>query len=81
MDGGGVYGDEVDCPHHHYTYDGRTGENRYPRRVFPRSRRCAPVNRCGVSHSDAGRARPSGGRARPAVHRRRGEVRPPSSAA
>jgi 3-phenylpropionate/trans-cinnamate dioxygenase ferredoxin component len=37
MDGGNVYGDEIDCPHHHYTYDARTGENRYPKRVFPRA--------------------------------------------
>jgi nitrite reductase/ring-hydroxylating ferredoxin subunit len=38
MDGGHIYGDEIDCPHHHYTYDARTGENRYPKRVFPRER-------------------------------------------
>lgn len=38
MDGAAVYGDEIDCPHHHYTYDARTGENRYPKRVFPQSR-------------------------------------------
>lgn len=30
-----VYGDEIDCPHHHYTYDAHTGGNRYPKRVFP----------------------------------------------
>lgn len=38
MDGAAIYGDEIDCPHHHYTYDARTGENRYPRRVFPKAR-------------------------------------------
>lgn len=38
MDNGNVYGDEVDCPNHHYTYDARTGQNRYPKRVFPRVR-------------------------------------------
>jgi nitrite reductase/ring-hydroxylating ferredoxin subunit len=38
MDGGNVYGEEIDCPHHHYTYDAHTGENHYPRRVFPRAR-------------------------------------------
>jgi nitrite reductase/ring-hydroxylating ferredoxin subunit len=38
MDGGNVYGDEIDCPHHHYTYDAHTGQNHYPRRVFPRAR-------------------------------------------
>ncbi|MQA86517.1 MAG: Rieske 2Fe-2S domain-containing protein [Streptosporangiales bacterium] len=42
MDGGNVYGDEVDCPNHHYTYDARTGENGYPKRVFP-ARRAAAV--------------------------------------
>ncbi|MGH3518867.1 MAG: Rieske (2Fe-2S) protein [Haloechinothrix sp.] len=38
MDGGNLFGDEIDCPHHHYTYDAHTGENRYPKRVFPRAR-------------------------------------------
>ncbi len=38
MDGGNVYGDEIDCPHHHYTYDAHSGGNRYPKRVFPRAR-------------------------------------------
>jgi nitrite reductase/ring-hydroxylating ferredoxin subunit len=38
MDGANIFADEIDCPHHHYTYDARTGENRYPKRVFPRSR-------------------------------------------
>lgn len=38
MDGANVFGDEIDCPHHHYTYDAHTGENRYPKRVFPRWR-------------------------------------------
>ena len=38
MDGAAIYGDEIDCPHHHYTYDARTGENRYPKRVFPKQR-------------------------------------------
>ncbi|NMH97105.1 Rieske (2Fe-2S) protein [Pseudonocardia acidicola] len=41
MDGAAVYGDEIDCPHHHYTYDAHTGENRYPKRVFPRARAAA----------------------------------------
>ena len=38
MDGGNIYGDEIVCPHHHYAYDAYTGENRYPKRVFPRAR-------------------------------------------
>lgn len=42
MDEGVLWEDEIDCPHHHYTYDPRTGENRYPRRVFP-PRRAATV--------------------------------------
>lgn len=32
---GSLYFGAVDCPRHHYLYDLRTGENRYPRRVFP----------------------------------------------
>ena len=32
---GTVYMGAVDCPRHHYLYDLRTGENRYPRNVFP----------------------------------------------
>jgi nitrite reductase/ring-hydroxylating ferredoxin subunit len=38
MDEGVLWDDEIDCPHHHYTYDPHTGENRYPRRVFPARR-------------------------------------------
>ena len=41
MDGASLYS-EVVCPHHHYTYDARTGENLYPKRVFP-DRRAARV--------------------------------------
>ena len=32
---GMLYFDGIDCPLHHYVYDLRTGENRYPRNVFP----------------------------------------------
>ena len=32
---GTVYMGAVDCPRHHYLYDLRTGENRYPKNVFP----------------------------------------------
>jgi 3-phenylpropionate/trans-cinnamate dioxygenase ferredoxin component len=32
---GMLYMDAIDCPLHHYLYDLRTGENRYPREVFP----------------------------------------------
>jgi len=42
LDEGVLWEDEVDCPHHHYTYDPRTGENLYPKRVFP-ARRAAGV--------------------------------------
>ena len=35
LSGGTVYLGAVDCPLHHYLYDLRTGENRYPRDVFP----------------------------------------------
>ena len=32
---GMLYMGAIDCPRHHYLYDLRTGENRYPREVFP----------------------------------------------
>lgn len=32
---GSIYMGAVECPRHHYLYDLRTGENRYPRNVFP----------------------------------------------
>jgi 3-phenylpropionate/trans-cinnamate dioxygenase ferredoxin component len=35
LSGGMVYMGAIDCPWHHYLYDLRTGENRYPRNVFP----------------------------------------------
>jgi nitrite reductase/ring-hydroxylating ferredoxin subunit len=38
MDGADVYGDEIDCPLHHYAYDASTGENRYRKQLFPRAR-------------------------------------------
>jgi 3-phenylpropionate/trans-cinnamate dioxygenase ferredoxin component len=38
MDEGTMWEDEVDCPHHHYTYDPRTGRNCFPTRVFPEVR-------------------------------------------
>lgn len=44
MDGASLYS-EVVCPHHHYTYDARTGENLYPKAVFPpqRAERVEPI--------------------------------------
>jgi len=38
LDEGSLWEDRIDCPHHHYTYDPRTGENVFPRRVFPAER-------------------------------------------
>jgi nitrite reductase/ring-hydroxylating ferredoxin subunit len=35
LSGGMLYMGAIDCPLHHYLYDLRTGENRYPRNVFP----------------------------------------------
>ena len=32
---GTIYMGAIDCPRHHYLYDLPTGENRYPRNVFP----------------------------------------------
>lgn len=33
--GGQVWKGVLDCPWHHFQYDIRTGENLYPRRVYP----------------------------------------------
>lgn len=33
--GGKVWQGVIDCPWHHFQYDIRTGENLYPRRVYP----------------------------------------------
>ncbi len=38
LSAGMVYMGAIDCPRHHYLYDLRTGENRYPRNVFPADR-------------------------------------------
>lgn len=35
LSGGRLYMGAIDCPLHHYLYDLRTGENRYPKDVFP----------------------------------------------
>ncbi len=35
--GGKVWQGVLDCPWHHFQYDIRTGENLYPRRVYPLS--------------------------------------------
>jgi nitrite reductase/ring-hydroxylating ferredoxin subunit len=35
LSGGMLYLGAIDCPLHHYLYDLRTGENRYPRNVYP----------------------------------------------
>ncbi len=32
---GQLWGDEIECPWHHYLYEIRSGENVYPRRVYP----------------------------------------------
>ena len=38
LDEGAVWNDEIDCPHHHRTYDPHTGRNLFPARVFPGDR-------------------------------------------
>jgi nitrite reductase/ring-hydroxylating ferredoxin subunit len=38
---GTVYMGAVDCPRHHYLYDLTTGENRYPKEVYPADLACA----------------------------------------
>jgi len=45
--GGDVVAVTPVCPHHQYTYDARTGENRYPKNVFPEDRK-AGVNNIGT---------------------------------
>lgn len=35
LDEGVLWEGEIDCPHHHYTYDPHSGENLFPKRVFP----------------------------------------------
>ncbi len=35
---GSVYMGAIDCPLHHYLYDLRTGQNRYPANVFPQQK-------------------------------------------
>ena len=36
MDGGSVWRGVLDCPWHHFQYDVRSGENVFPRNVYPR---------------------------------------------
>ncbi len=33
--GGSIWQGVLDCPWHHFQYDIRTGENLYPRRIYP----------------------------------------------
>jgi len=35
LEQGDLWQGMVECPWHHYRYDVRTGENRYPRNVYP----------------------------------------------
>lgn len=35
LDGAQLWGHLVDCPWHHFQYDVRTGENWYPKNVYP----------------------------------------------
>lgn len=42
LDEGTLWEDEIDCPHHHHTYDPHTGENLFPKRVYP-ARRAAEL--------------------------------------
>ncbi|MGH8985547.1 MAG: Rieske (2Fe-2S) protein [Acidimicrobiia bacterium] len=38
LDEGTLWDGEIDCPYHHYTFDARTGRNRFPARVDPAAR-------------------------------------------
>lgn len=35
LDRGHLYGSIIECPWHYYRYDVKTGENLYPRNVYP----------------------------------------------
>lgn len=35
LEGGKVWQGVIDCPWHHFQYDIRTGENLYPKRIYP----------------------------------------------
>ena len=35
LDGATMWGPYIDCPYHHFQYDVRTGENYFPRNVYP----------------------------------------------
>jgi 3-phenylpropionate/trans-cinnamate dioxygenase ferredoxin component len=54
LSGGMLYFDAIDCPLHHYVYDLRTGQNRYPREVFPAdlAARLAPLRLYPVKEQD-----------------------------
>lgn len=51
---GMLYMGAIDCPLHHYLYDLRTGENRYPRNVFPAdlAARLRPLSLYAVKEED-----------------------------
>jgi 3-phenylpropionate/trans-cinnamate dioxygenase ferredoxin subunit len=36
LDGAVLWGNLVDCPWHHFQYDVRTGENHFPKNVYPK---------------------------------------------
>jgi 3-phenylpropionate/trans-cinnamate dioxygenase ferredoxin component len=35
LEGAVLWDDLIDCPFHHFQYDVRTGENRFPKNVYP----------------------------------------------
>jgi 3-phenylpropionate/trans-cinnamate dioxygenase ferredoxin component len=35
LEGAVLWGHFVDCPYHHFQYDVRTGENHFPKNVYP----------------------------------------------
>lgn len=35
LEGAPLWGERVECPWHHFLYDARTGENIYPKNVYP----------------------------------------------
>ena len=64
LSGGLVYLGAIDCPWHHYLYDLRTGDNRYPRNVFPADKAVRPGAAAALPGQGGGRldlGRPAGG--------------------
>ena len=57
LEGAALWGHLVDCPFHHFQFDCRTGENFFPRNVYPKDlpkleRQLEPLKRYAVELRD-----------------------------